>query len=190
MKFANPDSALRATREHFEKLSSVQAMNPVAQEGTRFRLECLKCGSKPYRVKYDRDGVPFALCRHCGKDRLREDVYLLRESGKGGGDASGALCRLADLERVVRRAEARGRGIFRAYCVVILSPWPLWQVRDYCSRENWGPGLGGGFTDRTLRRAIRDGRAELARSLHSSGMLEGDLGVWTESRNDYGRRFL
>lgn len=189
MRFTTPDHALRATVEIYEQCSSVQAMNPVAQEGTRFARECAKCGAKPYRVKHDRDGVPFALCRHCGKDRHREDVYLLRESGKGGGDVARALCTLADLERVIRLADRRGRGIFRTYSVVVLSPWPLWQVRDFCSGKKWGPGLGGGFTDRTLRRAIRDGRAELARSLHRSNMLEGDLAAWTDTPGDYGRRF-
>lgn len=189
MKFATPDQALRATVEIYEQVSSVRALNPVAQEGTRFARECAKCGSKPYRVKHDRDGAPYALCRHCGKDRHREDVYLLREPGKGSGDASAALCKLADLERVVLLAHDRAGDTFRSYSAVVLSPWPLWQVRDFCSGKKWGPGLGGGFTDRTLRSAIRDGRAELARSLHRSGMLEGDLRTWTQTRIDYGRRF-
>jgi hypothetical protein len=116
LRFATPDQALRATWETFQQCSNVQAMNPVAQEGTRFAKICAQCKSGPYRVKHDRDGLPFALCRHCGKDRHREDVFLLRESGGGGGDFARPLDRLADLELVVDRCYATG-GAFRAYAV-------------------------------------------------------------------------
>ena len=188
MRFATPDQALRATWETFQQCSTVQAMNPVAQEGTRFAKICAQCKSGPYRVKHDRDGLPFALCRHCGKDRHREDVFLLRESGGGGGDFARPLDRLADLELVVDRCYATG-GAFRAYAVVILSPWPMWRVRQVCSENRWGPGEAGVFTERTLRRAIRDGRARLARELHLADMLSTDLVDWIGTSSGYGRRF-
>ncbi len=182
MTFRTPDAALRMARGIRERCESVQAVDPVLQEGSRFARECSKCETRPYHLRFTIDGVPYALCKRCGRDRPREDVYILRTPTSGGAPPEAGVSDLADLDNLIGRARVHDPNRFAAYGAYILLDRSLPDIVRFCDRQGWGPGTGGGFTPWRMKHAVAKGRAALAWELHRVDLLEGDVTRWTEAR--------
>lgn len=182
MIFDTPDRAIRFARDERARLGTVAAFDPIGTIAQTYQRVCGKCGAMPLRQRYTRDGLPFATCRHCGHERERTTVYELRAGGEGRRpDPSRRLISLADVELAIERAATVGGNDFLVFWYYVTQDRSREAILPELAALKLGPGLGGGFTKWTLRKAIDRGRRLLALELASSGLLD-DPSPWLERK--------